>query len=104
MDDRETEKIIFAVQDALDNVSINFSTKKIIWESGEELSIIDTAKKIEKNNNIGINKVIRQIIIWLEMDYTPEGQTQIDDDFEDKMDRLIDDFISNHPEYDIQRA
>ena len=98
------EELIFVVQDALANAVVDTEIRKIIWADGDGLTIIQSAEKIKRIKDIELRRIINQIVAWLEMDYVPEGQSEIDDDFEEKVDEWLEYLILEHPEYQIQRS
>ncbi|MDM8515933.1 hypothetical protein QUF76_07020 [Desulfobacterales bacterium HSG16] len=63
-------------QMALAGASIDLNDRKIIWADGERLSIDQSAVKIKSTSEVEIKILQYQVILWLEMDFVPEGLNQ----------------------------
>jgi hypothetical protein len=95
-DGEESLQVINDVQSALDGATVDLKERKIIWKDGQRLTIDESASKIKKDNDAGIDSIKNRIISWLEMDYVPEGLTEKESKtFEKRIDDWIRDYYKS---------
>lgn len=61
------------VFNVLDNAKVDPFERKIIWLSGERLSIEQSTDRILKDFGLDRKSTLSHIIGWLQMGYTPKG-------------------------------
>lgn len=61
------------VFNVLDNAKADPFERKIIWPSGEHLSIEQSTDRIVKDFDLDRQSTLSHIIGWIQMEYTPKG-------------------------------
>ncbi len=87
------ETLVYAmdtVNNALEGADVDLQARKIIWSDGSILTIEQSAQKISIQSGVDNTEILKHIICWLTMDFTPKGLNQKQmSSFEDQMDEWI---------------
>ena len=75
-DGAQSWQAIDDIQDALSDATVDPHKRKIIWSDGKQLTIDQTAERINQSSNVDLNKIKHHIALWLQMDYVPLGLSQ----------------------------
>ena len=78
------------VSDALEKASVDLAARKIIWEDGVPLSIVETARRIHEQAGLPLETIESLVIGWLEMVYEPKGlDEQQMEEFENRIEKWL---------------
>jgi len=79
---------------SLQNVDVDASDRKLIWEDGKRLSIDESVQRIHADYpQLPLDLIETQLIGWLEMEFAPESYSQ---EQLDELDRLTEEWIDEH--------
>ena len=92
-DGQLSEKALFEVLDSLENCWVEPNERVIVWEDGQRLSIVETARRIQLQSNLPLLKIESHVIGWLEMHYEPKG---LNDQQMEQFEFMIDDWLQEH--------
>lgn len=79
---------------SLQNVDVDASHRKLVWDDGKRLSIDESVQRIHREYpEFPLDLIEDHLIGWLEMDFAPEGYSQ---EQLDELDRLTETWIDDH--------
>ena len=82
---------------SLQNVDVDASHRKFVWDDGKRLSIDESVQRIHREyQKFPLDLIEDHLIGWLEMDFAPEGYSQ---EQLDELDRLTEAWIDDHYSY-----
>jgi hypothetical protein len=96
-DGQISEEALFEVMNSLENCLVLPSEKVIVWDDGQRLSIVETARRIHLQSDLPLSEIESHVIGWLEMHYEPEG---LNEQQMEQFETLIDDWVQ---EYQLSR-
>ena len=91
----ESEHVLFGVEDALAEASVDPRQRRILWPDGARLSIEDTARRIHSQSGAPLDMVEHHVVGWLEMTYESKD---LDEEQMEEFERLIEEWIAPYDE------
>jgi len=70
---QQSEQVLMAVLDALENASVDPLDRKIVWADASRLSVEATVRRIHAQSGMPLDRIESHVIGWLEMIYEPQG-------------------------------
>lgn len=91
----ESEHVLFDVEDALNEASVDPRHRRILWPDGARLTIEDTARRIHSESGAPLDMVQHHVVGWLEMTYEPKD---LDEEQMEEFELLIEEWIGPYDE------
>lgn len=80
--------------EALQNADVDAANRRIIWDDGKRLSIDESVQRIhEQYPEFPLDLIESKVIVWLEGEFAPEGDSR---EQMDELDRLTAAWIDDH--------
>ncbi len=78
----------------LEKVDVDAADRKLIWEDGVRRSIDESVQRIHAQcSEYPVDLIESYLIAWLEMEYTPQGYSQVQ---LDELDQLTAEWVDDH--------